>query len=352
MSRPILRTAAWAGLLAVLLSPGVLLAQGAAMTPTVVPEEEQYDVKPFLDEVLKALIGKSADQFETAALGIWTGLATVMIVWTGGKVAFSGEFDMWEILKLVIGLGIPRTMLAFYEAPIPGTSYTFPEIITAQGAWATDVFISNTWQNLVETIKQTYHKALEQFTETILGFGITDVVWQGISFLIASLLGGVFLVIVLILLLGMFCLLYAQIIWAQIALAICVLVGPLLIPWLVFPPMSFLFWGWLRAMLTYTFYGVVAGAIFNIFMNVGLGFLNRLIDAALTFRDLSGMFTWFIILGPLIISGFLAAMKVGELSQLLLSGAGSASAGLGQRVRQVAMAAKSGGASLAAGAAK
>ena len=44
-------------------------------------------------------------------------MATVMIVWTGLKTAFSGDYDMWEIVKLAIGLGIPRTMLAFYNTP-------------------------------------------------------------------------------------------------------------------------------------------------------------------------------------------------------------------------------------------
>ena len=155
--------------------------------------------------------------------------------------------------------------------------------------------------------------------------------------------------IVLVLLLLMFCLLMAQVIWAQFALAVAILIGPILIPWMVFPPMSFLFWGWFRTLLTYTFYGVIAGAVFNIFMNVGLAFLDRLITVTLTFEDLSGVFRWYIILWPLIISGILASLKVGELAQLLVSGAGSASAGLGTRVRQVAMAAKSGGASLAVG---
>ena len=105
-------------------------------------------------------------------------------------------------------------------------------------------------------------------------------------------------------------------------------------------------------MLIYTFYGVIAGAVFNVFMNVGLGFVNRLLTAVLTFEDLSGVFWWYVILWPLIISGLLASLKVGELAQLLVSGAGGATAGLGTRVRQVAMAAKTGGASLAAGAAK
>lgn len=349
MSRLILRTAAPAFLLVVLLSPAPGLAQAPSLPPTTVPDGQEYDVKRFLDEVLNALVGRAAPQFQTAAIAIWSGMATVMIVWTGAKMAFSGDYNMWEIVTLVIGLGIPRTMLAFYDTPVPGTTMSFPDLITAQGTWATDVFIGNTWKSLVEALTNTYHSAMTQLSTVVGTFNLAAVFGKGIAFLIASVIGGVFLATVLVLLLGMFCLLYAQIIWAQIALAVCVLVGPLMIPWLVFPPMAFLFWGWLRTMLTYTFYGVVAGAIFNIFMNVGLGFLDRLITTALTFNDLSGMFKWFIILGPLIISGFLAAMKVGELSQLLLSGAGSASAGLASRVRQVAMAAKTGGASLAAG---
>ena len=113
---------------------------------------------------------------------------------------------------------------------------------------------------------------------------------KGISFLIASVLGGTFMAIVLVLLLLMFCLLMAQVIWAQFALAVAILIGPILIPWMVFPPMSFLFWGWFRTMLTYTFYGVIAGAVFNIFMNVGLAFLDRLITVTLTFEDLWGSF--------------------------------------------------------------
>lgn len=349
MSRLVLQRASLVGGLLVLAIPGLGLAQTPGLTPTTVPVGQEQDVKRFLDEVLEELVGRAGGPFQAAGLTIWRGLATVMVVWIGLKTAFSGEYNLWEILQLLILLISIRIMITFYDTPIPGGGgLNVPQLITAQGAWATDMFLGETWKSLVSTLSDTYHKALTQFNTTILGFGIFDVVWKGVSFLIASLIGGLFLILVLILLLGMFCLLYAQIIWAQIALAICVLVGPLLIPWVVFPPMSFLFWGWLRAMLTYTFYGVVAGAILNVFLNVGLGFLNRLTDAALKFEDLSGMFGWLIIIWPLIISGFLAAMKVGELSQLLLSGAGSATAGLGQRVRQVA-AAKTGGASLAAG---
>ena len=319
------------------------------LTPVTIPPGEQWDAKPFFDQVLNELIQNGAAPMQTAGLAIWTGMATVMIVWTGLKMAFSGDYDMWEIVKLVIGLGIPRTMLAFYDTPLPGTTMSFPMLITEQGAWATNVFIGDAWKDAANTLTGAYNHVFTQLTDAIRSFGYTDVFTKGISFLIASVLGGTFMAIVLVLLLLMFCLLMAQVIWAQFALAVAILIGPILIPWMVFPPMSFLFWGWFRTLLTYTFYGVIAGAVFNIFMNVGLAFLDRLITVTLTFEDLSGVFRWYIILWPLIISGILASLKVGELAQLLVSGAGSASAGLGTRVRQVAMAAKSGGASLAVG---
>ena len=319
------------------------------LTPVTIPPGEQWDAKPFFDQVLNELIQNGAAPMQTAGLAIWTGMATVMIVWTGLKTAFSGDYDLWEIVKLVIGLGIPRTMLAFYDTPLPGTTMSFPMLITEQGAWATNVFIGDAWKDAAETLTGAYNHVFTQLTDAIRSFGYTDVFTKGISFLIASVLGGTFMAIVLVLLLLMFCLLMAQVIWAQFALAVAILIGPILIPWMVFPPMSFLFWGWFRTLLTYTFYGVIAGAVFNIFMNVGLAFLDRLITMTLTFEDLSGVFRWYIILWPLIISGILASLKVGELAQLLVSGAGSASAGLGTRVRQVAMAAKSGGASLAVG---
>ena len=319
------------------------------LTPVTIPPGEQWDAKPFFDQVLNELIQNGAAPMQTAGLAIWTGMATVMIVWTGLKTAFSGDYDMWEIVKLVIGLGIPRTMLAFYDTPLPGTTMSFPMLITEQGAWATNVFIGDAWKDAAETLTGAYNHVFTQLTDAIRSFGYTDVFTKGISFLIASVLGGTFMAIVLVLLLLMFCLLMAQVIWAQFALAVAILIGPILIPWMVFPPMSFLFWGWFRTLLTYTFYGVIAGAVFNIFMNVGLAFLDRLITMTFTFEDLSGVFRWYIILWPLIISGILASLKVGELAQLLVSGAGSASAGLGTRVRQVAMAAKSGGASLAVG---
>ncbi|MCY4400844.1 MAG: type IV secretion system protein, partial [Gemmatimonadetes bacterium] len=72
---------------------------------------------------------------------------------------------------------------------------------------------------------------------------------------------------------------YAQVIWAQVAIAIAILLGPVFIAFLLFEPLSFLFWGWFRTLMVYTLYGVVAGAILRVFMGVGMGYITTYADA-------------------------------------------------------------------------
>ena len=62
----------------------------------------------------------------------------------------------------------------------------------------------------------------------------------------------------------------AQVMWAQMALSIALLLGPVFIPWLVVPQLSFLFWGWLRTVLVYSLYGAVAGAVFRVVTELGV----------------------------------------------------------------------------------
>lgn len=65
-------------------------------------------------EVLAELIGSGRIDFTTAGLGIWSGLAFVMVLWTGIKMAASRRLDAWEAARLVVVLAVARTLLAFY----------------------------------------------------------------------------------------------------------------------------------------------------------------------------------------------------------------------------------------------
>jgi hypothetical protein len=92
-----------------------------------------------------------------------------------------------------------------------------------------------------------------------------------------SLLRGVyivhyFLILVAIILAQMA--VFAVIAFGYVAMAVIVLVGPIFIPFFIVPHMEWMFWGWLRAFLQYSFYQVVANAFVFVFGQLLIHFLD------------------------------------------------------------------------------
>ena len=141
---------------------------------------------------------------------------------------------------------------------------------------------------------------------------------------------------------------YAQVIWAQIALAILIIVGPIFIPFLVFEPMAFLFWGWFRAMITYSLYAVIAGAVLRVFSAVGIAFITSMGQADLNFTSLMDVGLWMLAVVPFFIAGILASLKIGELASMLVTGGGAGGSGLMGMVSTAGMAVAGGGTAAAA----
>ena len=67
---------------------------------------------------------------------------------------------------------------------------------------------------------------------------------------------------------------YAIIAFGYIAQAIAVLLGPMFIPFFIVPQMEWMFWGWLKSFLQYSFYPVVANAYLYVFGNFLLNFFT------------------------------------------------------------------------------
>ena len=72
---------------------------------------------------------------------------------------------------------------------------------------------------------------------------------------------------------------FAQVMFAQVAIAVLVVLGPVLIPWILISPMAFLFWGWFRSLLTYGLYAAVSAAIFRVVLALLEGTTTRVMDA-------------------------------------------------------------------------
>ena len=297
--------------------------------PTQIPDDQLQDFKGFLDIVLDTVVGGAAPDVHALGLQLWGGLAAVMVAWTGLKIAFSGTFQPWEIIRLVIGIAIPRTMLHYYIVPIPGVGLTFLATIAAGGAWLQNLFLSD-----VVSAGYTEMAGLVQAYAAHLGSAwssgsMLTIVTAGFSVIFSSAVSLALGASLVFALSALFCITYAQVIWAQIALAIAMLLGPALIPFLLFEPLSFLFWGWFRTMMVYTLYGVVAGAVLRVFMGVGLGYITTYADALMGTgtADPGELWLWAVVLLPLVVSGLMAGLKVGELASMLVSGSGSAGSG-------------------------
>ena len=88
--------------------------------------------------------------------------------------------------------------------------------------------------------------------------GLTDLSYLLMSF-IHTIIFELFLLFILLCLVVIYGVSMAQVLWAQLALGVLLILGPLFIPFLLVEPLAFLFWGWFKSMFTYTLYGAIAG---------------------------------------------------------------------------------------------
>ena len=325
--RPLIRAAGCA-LAALLLCAAPALAQQQIdpSVPTNIPPENQNDFKGYLDQVMDDIMTTNGPVILNAGNTLWRGLAAIVVVWTGVKIAMSGTFSMWTIIELVIGLWIPWVMLQFYATPIPGVGFTFPGMIAGGGNWLHSFFLAD-----IVPAMQIELANLVQTQTTAVSDAWAGTSWLELYTALGDVVGTSMMLFIFLCLVVIYAVTYAQVIWAHMAMLILTFVGPMMIPWLVFEPMAFLFWGWFRSMITFALYGAIAGAIMRVFMSVCLGYIT-------TFSQVSDiespvqMVSWVLILLPLMVAGVLSSLKVGELAGMLVSGGGGGGRGHDRRV--------------------
>ena len=296
--------------------------------PTDLSPEELRDFKSFIDVAIDRLIEAAGAEIFTLGNDLWLSLALIVVVLSGLKIAFSGNIQPWELMRVIIGLWIPWVMLQFYTTNIPGMATTFPGMIAAGGNWLHELLIGEgvfamqiELGNLVKDLDANMQTQAKQGN-------VIGMLRGGIHGMITSMAGSVILAFMFLMLLVMSAVTYAQVIWAHVALAVLTILGPIFIPFLVFEPLAFLFWGWFRAMITYSLYAVIAGAVLRVFSVVGIAYVTSLRNTELDMQSLTEMGLWLLALVPLFIAGVLASLKVGELASMLVTSGGAAGSGL------------------------
>lgn len=209
----------------------------------------------FLNQAIGQLITTNDATLQATGLDIFRGLAVILIAWFGIKSALSaaqghgGGFHFANFADLILMIAFGLGMLTYYSTPIPGIGYSFSDLITKEALNLSGKIESSQTQQIANAVIGA---------ETQLGappgkFNILE----DLTYLLIALI-----------LAAMEAVAFAVIAYGYVAAAVCVLIGPIFIPWFIVPKMDWLFWGWFKAFIGFSFYQVIASAFIFVFAKV------------------------------------------------------------------------------------
>ncbi|MGB2622645.1 MAG: type IV secretion system protein, partial [Candidatus Acidiferrum sp.] len=217
------------------------------------------DYLQFIFQAINNLLTQNLGFFDAMGQNLFRSFATILVVWYGVKSALSAaggrhmfNFDNFASLLLTIAFGF--AMVNYYSTPIPGMGASFHNLITDESQ-----FLAN---KINQTELQTVEERIADYETRMDSPGITDI------------LGTIIYVVIIILLAAAQAIAIVVIAFGFIATAVCVLVGPIFIPFFIVPKLEWLFWGWFKCFIQYAFYQVIAAAVVYVIANLILGIFD------------------------------------------------------------------------------
>ena len=254
-------------------------------------------------QTVTQLVTQHSDLFLTLGLNLFKGFATILVSWSGIQIALSStsgsgvRFD--RFVSLLMHIAFTFAMLTYYSSPMPGIGVSFHKLITDQGADLAAQIEAQSIDDIATGLAAVY-ETMEEPT----GASILDPM-QVIRYYMIVIVFSIAQAIVL-----------GVISYGFVAVGVCVLVGPVFIPFFLVPHMEWMFWGWLKALMQYSFYPVVGNAFVYVYAQVMLNFFQvhpKPYDAPM----IAGLFFQILMLSIAFIWGVL---KVPSLTAALFSG--------------------------------
>ncbi len=238
------------------------------------------------------LITNHMDVFVGAGQRMFTVFATLLVIWEGLQVALGGVVHANRFAALVLAIAIDGAMIRFYDQPFPGTASSFHKFVTDTGA--------DLASQIEERSEEDVGTKIANATEVIVVpaglsvFEVSPVVYYYASIFIMSAAQVVLLSIIA---------------FGFVAAGCIVLVGPVFIPFFIVPRMDWIFWGWLKSLIQYSFYPVIANAFVYVYGQIWLNFFNRN-GYPDSLEKLAGMFIQIVILSITFVWGILQVPKL------------------------------------------
>jgi len=211
---------------------------------------------------LTNLMTTHASLFQNIGLNLFRGFAVILLAWFGIQAALNSAtghhgFHLDRFATLVITIAFGYAMIHYYSNPIPGIGTSFYRLITDEGASLANQLNAATLQEVKQRLDSMY---LSMESPTMIFASALEILH--------------FVILVLAIALAEASA-FAIIAFGYIAAAVVVLVGPVFVPFFIVPQMEWLFWNWLKALLQYSFYPVIA----NAYVFVMGSLLNHFVDS-------------------------------------------------------------------------
>ena len=203
---------------------------------------------PTVQQAITNLLTTYEPEFLRFGNSLFLSFAVILISWQGIRVMFSRDGlndQLFDFAKLLLFVAFGYALIAYYESPIPGIGVSFSNLITDQTSHFQSVLEARAFDNIYHHFDELSDHFLQPDAWSILA----NLIYWTVLLLIAVAKG----------------LSLAVIAFGLIASAVCGLLGPIFVPFFIVPKLDWLFWGWLKAFVQYSFVPVVAIAFLMIF---------------------------------------------------------------------------------------
>ena len=223
------------------------------------------EVLQYITQQCDLLTDTAGSVINSTGVSIALSLATIMMVWFGIQEAIASArggpgFNVEDFLNFVMLFAFVYTLVVYYDTDIPRLGFSFRS------------FIKDGTNELVKDIGYDTNNNIQDAVDAVLAK-------QGpVITILTSPYWILMLAILQMTLSGLSALCTVILAYGAIGAAVVGVLGPVMIPWLMVPKLDFLFWGWFKAYLAFSFYKVVTAAVLGVMSTVFTHYVVNKLD--------------------------------------------------------------------------
>ncbi len=223
------------------------------------------EILKYIADGCDALTATVSPSVDALGLHMVIALATIMMVWFGVQEALASSqggpgFSMGKFLNFFMLITFAYCFVKFYDSTIPGIGFSLQGFVRGGTNNLVQIIGTDTTTNMLGSIKASLSQSgpgivMMTAPYLILAYFSTQILLAILSALISVIIA-----------------------YGAVGATIVGILGPVFIPFMVFEKTDFLFWGWLKAYLSFSFYKVVAAATMSILGQLYSRYYTNLVD--------------------------------------------------------------------------